>query len=177
MMRLNTIQALSAGFWVSNRINKLKIVHSMIVAAGLVGLALAATQLRDSQAAQLSPQNQAKWLIVNYWSEWCAPCRVEIPVLNALNETLSSSNVTIVGVNFDEDPREITLSIAADMGIEFPTLTMDVVAELELRAPDVLPTTYILSPGREVVAKMIGAQTQESLLAQLAILNLPVEKD
>ena len=177
MMRLNTVQALSAGFWVSNRINKLKIVHSMIVAAGLVGLALAATQLRDSQAAQLSPQNQAKWLIVNYWSEWCAPCRVEIPVLNALNETLSPTNVTIVGVNFDEDPREITLSIAADMGIEFPTLTMDVVAELELRAPDVLPTTYILSPGREVVAKMIGAQTQESLLAQLAILNLPVEKD
>ena len=101
MMRLNTIQALSAGFWVSNRINKLKIVHSMIVAAGLVGLALAATQLRDSQAAQLSPQNQAKWLIVNYWSEWCAPCRVEIPVLNALNETLSPTNVTIVGVNFD----------------------------------------------------------------------------
>ena len=177
MMRLNTIQALSAGFWVSNRINKLKIVHSMIVAAGLVGLALAATQLRDSQAAQLSPQNQAKWLIVNYWSEWCAPCRVEIPVLNALNETLSPTNVTVVGVNFDEDPREITLSIAADMGIEFPTLTMDVVAELELRAPDVLPTTYILSPGREVVVKMIGAQTQESLLAQLAILNLPVEKD
>jgi thiol-disulfide isomerase/thioredoxin len=177
MMRLNTIQALSAGFWVSNRITKLKIVHSMIVAAGLVGLALAATQLQDSQAAQLSPQNQAKWLIVNYWSEWCAPCRVEIPVLNALNETLSPTNVTIVGVNFDEDPREITLSIAADMGIKFPTLTMDVVAELKLRAPDVLPTTYILSPGREVVAKMIGAQTQESLLAQLAILNLPVEKD
>ena len=149
----------------------------MTMAAGLVALALAMTQLQDSQAAQQSPPTEAKWLIVNYWSEWCAPCRVEIPVLNALSETLSSTNVTIVGVNFDEDPREITLSIAADMGIEFPTLTMDVVAELKLRAPDVLPTTYILSPGREVVAKMIGAQTQESLLAQLAILNLPAEKD
>ena len=98
-------------------------------------------------------------------------------MLNALNETLSSSNVTIVGVNFDEDPQGITLSIAADMGIEFPTLAMDVVAEFKLRAPDVLPTTYILSPAREVVAKMIGAQTEESLLAQLASLNLPVEKD
>ena len=149
----------------------------MTMAAGLVALALAMAQLQDLQAAQQSPPTEAKWLIVNYWSEWCAPCRVEIPVLNALNETLSSTNVTIVGVNFDEDPREITLSIAADMGIEFPTLTMDVVAELKLRAPDVLPTTYILSPGREVVAKMIGAQTQESLLAQLAILNLPAEKD
>jgi len=140
-------------------------------------LALVATQLQDSQAAQQAQQIEDKWLIVNYWSEWCAPCRVEIPVLNALNETLSSTNVTIVGVNFDEDPREITLSIAADMGIEFPTLTMDVVAELKLRAPDVLPTTYILSPGHEVMAKMIGAQTEESLLAQLTILNLPEEKD
>ena len=157
--------------------NKLKIVHSITLAAGLMGLALAVTHLQDSQAAQQSPEIEAKWLIVNYWSEWCAPCRVEIPVLNALNEALSSTNVTIVGVNFDEDPHEITLSIAADMDIEFPTLTMDVVAELKLRAPDVLPTTYILSPGREVVAKMIGAQTQESLLAQLVSLNLPVEKD
>ncbi|HIF87144.1 MAG TPA: TlpA family protein disulfide reductase [Gammaproteobacteria bacterium] len=155
----------------------MKIVHSMIVAAGLVGLALAMIQLQDSRAASQSPQAEAKWLIVNYWSEWCAPCRLEIPVLNALNETLSSTNVTIVGVNFDEDPQGITLSIAADMGIEFPTLAMDVVAEFKLRAPDVLPTTYILSPAREVVAKMIGAQTEESLLAQLASLNLPVEKD
>ena len=104
MMRLNTIQALSTGFWACNRINRLKIVRSMIVAAGLVGLALAATHLQNSQAAQQAQQIDAKWLIVNYWSEWCAPCRVEIPVLNALNETLSSTNVTIVGVNFDEDP-------------------------------------------------------------------------
>ena len=157
--------------------NKLKIVHSITLAAGLMGLALAVTHLQDSQAAQQSPEIESKWLIVNYWSEWCATCRVEIPVLNALNEALASTNVTIVGVNFDEDPREITLSIAADMGIEFPTLTMDVVAELKLRAPDVFPTTYIFSPGRAVVAKMIGAQTQESLLAQLASLNLPVEKN
>lgn len=149
----------------------------MILTAGLVALALAAVQLQQSHAAERSPPAEAKWRIVNYWSEWCAPCRREIPMLNALNETLATTNVTIVGVNFDEDPREITLSIAADMGIDFPSLTMDVVSELKLRAPDVLPTTYILSPDNEVVAKMIGEQTRESLLAQLARLDLPVASD
>ena len=155
----------------------MKVVHSMILTAGLVALALAAAQLQQSHAAERSPPAEAKWRIVNYWSEWCAPCRREIPMLNALNETLATTNVTIVGVNFDEDPREITLSIAADMGIDFPSLTMDVVSELKLRAPDVLPTTYILSPDNEVVAKMIGEQTRESLLAQLARLDLPVASD
>ena len=155
----------------------MKVVHSMILTAGLVALALAAAQLQQSHAAERSPPAEAKWRIVNYWSEWCAPCRREIPMLNALNETLATTNVTIVGVNFDEDPREITLSIAADMGIDFPSLTMDAVSELKLRAPDVLPTTYILSPDNEVVAKMIGEQTRESLLAQLARLDLPVASD
>jgi len=155
----------------------LKIYHAMIMTIGLVGLALGATQLHQFHATQHLQQATAKWRIVNYWSEWCAPCRREIPVLNALNEALSTTNVTVVGVNFDEDPREITLSIAKDMGIDFPSLTIDQVSDMKLRAPDVLPTTYILSPENEVVAKMIGEQTQESLRAQLADLDLPVEAD
>lgn len=149
----------------------MKAVRYVIMLVGLVAIVLTVTQLQQPQQAE------AKWQIVNYWSEWCAPCRQEIPMLNALNETLSATNVTIVGVNFDEDPREKTLSIAEDMGIDFPTLTVDSVSELQLRAPDVLPTTYILSPENEVVAKMIGLQTEESLLVQLASLNLPVKTD
>ena len=98
---------------------------------------------------------EANWRIVNYWSEWCAPCRIEIPMFNELSEQLSSSNVRIVGVNFDEDPREVTLDIADELGIEFPTLTLEQVEELDLRPPDIMPTTYILSPTNEVAAKLI----------------------
>jgi thiol-disulfide isomerase/thioredoxin len=144
------------------------------MAVGLIVLALtAATQWQKSEPPQAPEMAEAKWQIVNYWSEWCAPCRVEIPMLNKLNETLASTNVTVVGVNFDEDPREKTLAIAKDIGIEFPTLTLEEVTDLELRYPDVLPTTYIISPDNEVVAKMFGEQTYESMQSQLADLNLP----
>ncbi len=115
-----------------------------------------------------------KWRIVNYWSEWCAPCRKEIPILNEFNAQLASSgsNVTVVGVNFDEDPRDETMAIAQRMGIEFPTLTMERVKELQLTPPNVLPTTYILSPDNMLAAKLVGEQNRESLLAQLDLLNL-----
>ena len=115
---------------------------------------------------------QEKWKIINYWSEWCAPCRVEIPMLNELSKHLSSSNVIVLGVNFDDDPRETTLEIAKAMSIEFPILTLEEVAQLKLRAPDVLPTTYILSPTNEVVAKLIGQQTHQDLIEQLVDLGL-----
>ncbi len=152
----------------------MKFVHYIILAVGLGVLTLGQTQPQQSQPDPQTQHTEAKWRIVNYWSEWCAPCRREIPMLNALNETLSSTNVTIVGVNFDEDSREVTLAIAKGMGVDFPTLTRDVVSKLELRAPDVLPTTYILSPDNKIVAKLIGEQTRESLQAQLASLGLPV---
>lgn len=116
--------------------------------------------------------DEASWRIVNYWSEWCAPCRVEIPMFNKLSDELSASNVTIVGINFDDDPREVTLDIAQEMGIEFPTLTQKEVEELALRPPDVMPTTYVLSSTNEVVAKLVGMQSREEILQQLSMLGI-----
>ena len=119
--------------------------------------------------------DEVDWRIVNYWSEWCAPCRVEIPMFNALFNDLKASNVSIVGINFDEDPRDITLDIAEELVVEFPTLTIEEVEELALRAPDVMPTTYLLSPTNEVVAKLIGLQSREDILNQLAELGIAVQ--
>ena len=115
---------------------------------------------------------EGNWRIVNYWSEWCAPCRIEIPMFNSLSEELADKNISIVGVNFDEDPREITLEIAEELGVSFPTLTMAQVEELALRPPDVMPTTYILTPENEVVIKLIGMQKKEDILKELVKLGI-----
>ena len=118
---------------------------------------------------------EANWRIVNYWSEWCAPCRIEIPMFNGLSRELASSKVIIAGVNFDEDPRDVTLEIAEELGIEFPTLTIEEVGELNLRPPDVMPTTYILTPSNEVAAKLIGMQSREDILEHLSELGVVVQ--
>ncbi len=112
------------------------------------------------------------WTIVNYWSLWCEPCREEIPELNKLHEELKSSNVIVVGINFDEDPYDETLKIARQMGIEFPVWTTEKVRELQLSPPFVLPTTYILSPSNEVKARLVGVQDRRSLKAKLAELTI-----
>ena len=121
--------------------------------------------------------NDGNWRIVNYWSEWCAPCRIEIPMFNDLSARLANSNVIIVGVNFDEDPRELTLEIADEMGIEFTVLRQETIDLLGMKPPDVLPTTYLLSPSNEVMAKLIGMQSEQDILEALSLQGLTVLTD
>ncbi|GIR63440.1 MAG: hypothetical protein CM15mP68_1060 [Pseudomonadota bacterium] len=40
-------------------------------------------RLADGDAISLS-ELHGDWVVINYWAEWCAPCREEIPELNEL---------------------------------------------------------------------------------------------
>ena len=42
---------------------------------------------------------EGRFQIVNYWAIWCAPCKHEIPELQALHDDYE--NVSVFGVNFD----------------------------------------------------------------------------
>ena len=97
-------------------------------------------------------------------------------MLNELSRELAASGVGVVGVNFDDDPRDITLGIAERLGIEFYTLTAQEFSRLGLRAPDVMPTTFLLSPRNETAAILIGLQSREQILEQLSRLGILPEE-
>lgn len=44
---------------------------------------------------------KGKFLIVNFWATWCAPCVEEMPELVALQEEIASRNMQIIGIGID----------------------------------------------------------------------------
>jgi thiol-disulfide isomerase/thioredoxin len=136
----------------------------------LMGLTL--TGCGQTEKAALPPGLQDKpvqdgqWLLVNYWAVWCQPCRVEIPELNAFADE-QEGRVRVYGVNYDNVDTETLLVQAAELGIEFTVLTTDPANTLGYARPMVLPTTMVINPEGEIMARLLGPQTVDSLVAAL----------
>lgn len=124
----------------------------------------------DQHGANVTTQQlDGQWLLINYWAEWCGPCRTEIPELNALDE--SRSDITVLGVNFDGLQGDELSAAANDLGIRFRVLSVDPAERLELPRSAVLPVTYIVDKAGKVRQSLAGEQTAEGLLARLEQLH------
>tara|TARA_B100001964_G_scaffold243466_2_gene321537 strand:+ start:10881 stop:11336 length:456 start_codon:yes stop_codon:yes gene_type:complete len=133
----------------------------------LILISLAACQRADFHDAEGNGYRysdlEGKWLIINYWATWCGPCIKEIPELNEISGR-HPDKLNVFGVDFDgPNPEEMQASILK-MGIEFPVFRFDPALELGLERPEVLPTTFVLTPGGTLHATLVGPQTEGSLL-------------
>lgn len=105
-----------------------------------------------------------KWVIVNYWADWCSGCIEEIPELNRFYQNNRDQNVVILGVNYDQLPPAYLQQSIQQTGIEFPVLLEDPRLLWHLGEVSVLPTTFIVNPNGDVMRKIIGPNTEQSLL-------------
>ena len=124
-----------------------------------------------------------QWVIINYWAEWCAPCRDEIPELNALytqrldrGEVVESGSsavavhqgeppAIVLGVNYDAVQGDKLIDLIERMDIHFPVLTEDPRGRWGYAQPAVLPTTVVIGPDGTLREQLHGPQTLETLLA------------
>lgn len=108
-----------------------------------------------------------QWKVINYWAEWCAPCRNEIPELNTLNKQLQGQPVGVFGVNYDGLQGKELSDASFAMDITFTVLAQDPAERFDLPLNEVLPVTYIIDGNGKVLAQMIGEQTAVGVMAKI----------
>ena len=84
-----------------------------------------------------------KPIMVDFWAEWCGPCRAVSPILDKIAEE-HADKLSIVKLNVDDNPE-----IAMKYGITS------------------IPAMYVFKGG-EVVKRVIGAKPKPALEADLA---------
>jgi thiol-disulfide isomerase/thioredoxin len=141
----------------------------ILVLLGLSGCAKEPSyRVAGGSQMQLS-ELRGNWILINYWADWCRPCREEIPELNTLHqrEREEGQPIFVLGVNFDYLGGQELTDLITEMGIEFPVLVDDPQGIVGYEAAQVLPMTVIISPAGEVHNVLIGPQTAETIEASL----------
>ena len=134
----------------------------------LGSLSCADTELKLAHGEGLARSSlESKFLVINHWATWCAPCRVEIPELNLLAASLDPNEAVVLGYGEDFHTGQELLEDIRDMGIEFPVLSEDPSKVWGYGGSNVLPRTAIIAPGGDVLEILLGPQTRESVLAVL----------
>ncbi|NER59772.1 TlpA family protein disulfide reductase [Pseudomonas sp. MAFF212428] len=116
-------------------------------------------------------QIDGRWVVLNYWAEWCGPCRTEIPELNAAAKDWQAQGVTVVGVNFDGLRGDELKKASEALGISFTVLADDPAERYELPRSEALPVTYIIDDKGKVREQLMGEQTAEGLAEKIKLLK------
>ena len=153
------------------------------VAGGVFGaLALqsrsGAAKLLSSSFPDLTGRNRrlAEWqgrpVVVNFWATWCAPCREELPLLDAAQQQHAAKGLQVLGIGVDSGPNIREYLKVVKIG--YPVLVGEAAAiplmqSLGNRGGG-LPFTVMLDRSGRVQQRKLGAYSGAELSAELAAL-------
>ena len=97
--------------------------------------------------------------LVNFWASWCAPCRVEHPMLQELAE----EGVAIHGVNYKDKP-ENALGFLEELGNPFTAMGADDSGRMGLDwGLYGVPETFVIDAEGTVILRFAGPITRRVL--------------
>jgi thiol-disulfide isomerase/thioredoxin len=106
---------------------------------------------------------QGQWVVVNYWATWCPPCIVEMPELQDFHDDHSGKDAVVLGINTELIGKQQLLEFLDDYFITYPVFVSEPIQQSELGEIPGLPTTFLVSPQGEVVARQVGPVTREMI--------------
>lgn len=107
-------------------------------------------------------------VVLNLWASWCFPCRAEMPAIDAF--ATANPDVLVIGVAVQDDP-VAAKAFADEIGVGYP-LAVDERDEVNRDyQPLGLPATFLISPEGDIVDRVFGGVTEESLTESIAPLR------
>jgi thiol-disulfide isomerase/thioredoxin len=106
---------------------------------------------------------RGKWVVVNYWATWCPPCLEEIPELEIFHSNHKDKDAVVLGVNMEDIGEQVLSQFIADQYISYPILRTMPARSSELGRIGGMPTSYLVNPAGEVVARQVGSVSAADL--------------
>jgi cytochrome c biogenesis protein CcmG, thiol:disulfide interchange protein DsbE len=95
--------------------------------------------------------------LVNIWATWCVPCRVEMPAMQRLYDSLSPRGFRIAAVSIDQEGPDVVRDFAASLKLTFDIL-QDRKGDIQQAYQTTgVPESFLLDTNGVIMKRVIGA--------------------
>lgn len=137
-----------------------------------------AVAFSDAKGGQhILSQFKGRYVLVNLWATWCAPCVAELPALAKLQQSVPASQLQIVAVNVGRSTPSETASFLKQHRAGALTVYVDSnVALVRAFGAYGLPLSVLIDPDGKEVARAVGPSEWSAPEAIDWFKSLPVHK-
>jgi thiol-disulfide isomerase/thioredoxin len=133
----------------------------------------AAFDLADGAGTATLEHYEGKYVLLNFWATWCAPCRKEMPMLSELQTEFGGDSFEVVTIATGRNSPAGIIKFFDDIGIDNLPRHQDPKQKLASQmAIFGLPITVIIDPQGREIARLRGDADWSSDSAKAIIKTL-----
>lgn len=108
---------------------------------------------------------RGKVLLVNFWATWCAACRVELPILDRLQETVGRKTLQVAAISLDRNGGRAVMPFVQGLKLRHLDIFLDRdgrVGSVGNDNPDApfpiygMPISYVIGPTGRIEGYVTG---------------------